>query len=253
MNTNKSDLQNAEQDGSQKCRLIVIGAQVAEMLRDHDLFGDQFEVVGQFADLEQWSNAPEADQSSDLLIVESPSLFPETIELINSRARATGALRAIVIYHFSQEATEEMMAKHASGITGMRAPVSPGDLKLACEADLAMVAIRNSPTDEIIESADVTDPAPDSEDHEIPDRRFTDDQLTKISQISTTIDCECPHHMTSLLASLNAFEKYSRECESKSEKDVVLHAYLHRRTAHARSIMEDALLTLAEAEGFDLP
>lgn len=252
MNETDSDLQNSEQGNSPKCRLIVVGSQVAALLRDHELFVGQFEVIGQFVDLDEWANLQGADQPADLVIVDCPSLFPDTIELINSRAKSAGALRAIVVYHFSQEATEEMMAEHKSGITAMRAPVSPLDLKLACEADLAMVAIRNASADEMIEPVDGVDPTLDPEIQQIPARRYSEAQLSKLARVSTAIDCECPHHMASLLAALNAFEQYSRECESKNKRDAMLHAFLHRRTAHARSMMEDALSVFAEAEGVDL-
>jgi hypothetical protein len=51
---------------------------------------------------------------------------------------------------------------------------------------------------------------------------------------------------------LNAFELYCRECASRDEKDAMLHSFLHRKTANARQMMEDALSNLADAEGFDL-
>ena len=80
----------------------------------------------------------------------------------------------------------------------------------------------------------------------------TDEVLARISEISVAINCECPQHLATLLTSLNAFEKYSADCENRNEEDALLHSYLHRSTAQARSMMEEALSVLAEAEGMDL-
>ena len=41
-------------------------------------------------------------------------------------------------------------------------------------------------------------------------------------------------------------------CENRNESDAILHADLHRSTAKARAVMEEALVILAEAEGFDI-
>ena len=144
----------------------------------------------------------------------------------------------------------------AGKVTALRAPVSARDLKEACEADLALAAIRNSSLG--IGDAPVFDPAaaqaaiipePEPGEEVIPARQYTDSQLSKYSQISTAINCECPHHLAALLSALNAFELYSRDCENRNAEDAALHAYLHRRTARARAIMEDALAVLAEVEG----
>ena len=52
-----------------------------------------------------------------------------------------------------------------------------------------------------------------------------------------------------LLQSLSAFETYSQECEDRNPEDALLHAFLHRTTAHVRRIMEEALRHLVRVEG----
>ena len=89
-------------------------------------------------------------------------------------------------------------------------------------------------------------------DEKIPPRRFTDKQLARASEVSTTIECECPQHLGSLLTSLTAFEKYSSECESRSAADEALHRFLHQTTAQARAMMEHALQEVVEAEEITL-
>ena len=241
----------SEENVSDNFRVIVIGPQVTELLHADSGLGERAEVILKCADLNEWLSLPADKFSADLIIVQCATVFPDTIDSIKARTEAAGASRAIVIYHYTQEQTAVMMESHASKITAMRSPISAGDLKSVCEADLAMAEIRNLslnelPDDEVAQS--VIEPL----ESEIPDRQFSDELLARVSEISTSIECECPHHLASLLLALNAFELYCRECANRDEKDAMLHSFLHRKTANARQMMEDALSTLADAEGFDL-
>ena len=73
--------------------------------------------------------------------------------------------------------------------------------------------------------------------------------MAELSQVSNTIKCECPQHITELLRDLVAFEIYSAECENESKQDAALHSYLHATTAQARSMLEEALIHLMRVEG----
>ena len=233
------------------CRLIVVGHQIAELLTAPGGFGRQADVVRSETDFDSWGASP-GNERADLILIECPTLFPEQINLIKERLSSARATRAIVLYHFTQETTLKQVEQGASNITIMVAPVTPIDLKIACEADLALAAIRGRSPEDPVHSEPKDARAPEEERDEIPERQFTDLQLSKISNISSSVQCECPHHLVSLLTSLNAFERYSLECENRNENDATLHAFLHRRTAQARSMMEDALSILAEAEGLDI-
>ena len=251
MAKNKTGSVKSKENVVDNFRVIVIGPQITELLQSDSGLGERAEIVLKCADLNEWTGLPANKCKADLVIIQCATVFPDTIELIKSRTEETGASRAIVVYHFTQEKTALIMESHSSKITAMRSPISAADLKSVCEADLAMAEIRNLslnelPDDEVVES--VVEPAAS----EIPDRQFSDELLARVSEISTSIECECPHHLASLILALNAFELYCRQCASRDEKDVMLHSFLHRKTANARLIMENALSTLAEAEGFDL-
>ena len=251
MDTTSSDSATPDVSGGEKCRLVIVGATAKALVSGPDGFGNYAEIVRAYNDLEDWrTNA--VPTSADLLVVHCPALFPDTLEWVHQRIEVTGATRAIVLYDFAQEGTVQSIEEPGSHITALRAPVSPGELKEACEADLALATMRQQWTDDHLATETSTAPAVVPEPGEIPPRQFSDDQLARLSQISTAVDCECPHHLSSLLVSLNAFEEYSRKCENRNDEDAVLHAYLHGSTARARVIMEDALSVLSEAEGFDL-
>jgi hypothetical protein len=222
---------------------------MAKRLRDAGFEGA--EVVAECANLEEWALLPN-DKEADLVVAECPTLFEDKVDLIVEKTQAAGALRAIVVYHFCQDSVRERLEGCSANISALRAPISAEELKSACEADMALASIRSNPLPDVAELMDIESIPASLVSEEIPPRQFSDEALSDISQISTAIGCECPHHMSSLLMALNAFELYSKECENKTAADAMLHAFLHRRTAHARSILEDALTVLAEAEGIEV-
>lgn len=91
------------------------------------------------------------------------------------------------------------------------------------------------------------------ESTEIPARLFTERQLAALAEIQPTLDCECPRHLSSLVASMAAFEDYSGQCIVNSPDDEALHQHLHRETAKARHIMERALIRLCQEDGIQIP
>lgn len=86
-----------------------------------------------------------------------------------------------------------------------------------------------------------------------PERVFTDRQLALIASSNPNIKCECPHHISALVASLASFENYCRRCEIESPKDADVHARLGKEIGQARSIVESALLYLCEKDNLVVP
>ncbi len=251
MENNKQESTEQTANGAAGVRVITVGPQVVELLKSDSGFGERADIILQCADLNEWVALPADEHCADLVIVQCATVFPDTIDLITSRTAAAGAARAIVVYHFTQKKTTAMMEDHSNKLTALRAPVTAADLKSVCEADLAMAEIRNMSLNELAEK-EIVEPLSEHIEEEIAGRQFSDALLAKVSRISTSIECECPQHLSSLLLALNAFELYCLQCANRDEKDAMLHALLHRKTASARLIMENALSTLVEAEGFEL-
>ncbi len=86
-----------------------------------------------------------------------------------------------------------------------------------------------------------------------PKRMFSDRQLTLIASRNPNIKCECPHHISALVASLASFENYCRRCEIESPTDAEIHAHLGYEIGKARSIVENALLYLCERDNLEIP
>ena len=87
---------------------------------------------------------------------------------------------------------------------------------------------------------------------DVTPKRYTLEQLGRLQEVSTTIDCECPNHLAILLTNLTTFEDYSARCQSRGATDAEVHAMLYRETQRARVIMEAALAQLLAHENVAL-
>lgn len=221
------------------CKVLVAGSSAKSLFTSDSGQLEDFEVIGQYEDLDQAfaeKNLPKAD----LVIVSCPTVFPETISRIQRLSEAAESRRVILVYGFAQSITVNSLHRRP-GITAIRGPVNADELRLACLADIHL----SKPADE--EHVQV-----EPEGVDIPNRKFTDEQLAKVIKISSSIQCECPQHLASLLFSLTAFETYSAECENRSPEDAQLHAYLHESTAKSRVTIEEALERVIEVEGIKI-
>lgn len=84
-------------------------------------------------------------------------------------------------------------------------------------------------------------------------RLFSERQLAQIANSNPTIKCECPHHISALVASLVSFEKYCEHCEIEAPNDAEIHTHLGKEIARARGIVEEALLYLCTKDNIPIP
>jgi DNA-binding transcriptional MerR regulator len=176
----------------------------------------------------------------DLLVLEYPTVHEETAAQVTALLGVAGARRALVIYGFGRG--ESVRRLDTTRTTPLRAPVAAAELRRWCVAATASAPV----------AAAVAGPIPTLGEAP-PARRFDPETLARLAGASTTVRCECPHHLVQLVYDLSAFERYSAECESRSPEDSALHAYLHLTVARARALVEEALARLAAAEGLDAP
>jgi len=175
----------------------------------------------------------------DLVVIEAETLFPETVTRIRNLTHQVGTPQTLLSYRFATSKTVTALARVIEGVTLLKAPLTSQQLRRECLRKLS--SGRNKK------------PLPPSgETEQITEALYSKDQLSKLTELSTTIECECPRHLASLLQDLNAFEKYSLACENRNPADAQLHAYLYRTTALVRRRMEEALKHLLEAEGIHL-
>jgi hypothetical protein len=160
----------------------------------------------------------------------------------------TQAELVIALYSFLRRQDLEALSNVSRPLRG---PVTLARLR----SQMLSVIIRHMLDDK--SAADPADPAkkgasptsasaPSPQD--APPPRFSSSQLARLMEIPSAVDCECPNHLSELVASLNAFEGYAKRCQNKNPEDAKLHADLALFAAHARSVMERALERVIEHE-----
>ncbi len=216
-------------------RVLVVGAGLEGVVRSGAIPGQ--ELVGSFPDLSAVTasqNVPE----SDFVLIETETLFPETIATVRGLIQRANAPHSVLIYHFTTSRTATALARAIPGLNLLVAPVSEAQLRRECL--IRFQAGQNGATDIPVDHGP------------LPDKLYTQSQLARLSQMTTTVDCECPQHLAGLLKNLTAFEKYSGECEDRNPQDAVLHSFLHSTTAKARRSLEEALQYVLQTEGISL-
>ena len=184
-------------------------------------------------------------QSPDVLVVELPVVSVDMGKTLKRLKKSTGSGGVVCVYGFSRSRDSDKLRD--SGVFLVRAPVTIDE---AVEAILraAESAARPRPA-RLVSRKEQSSASISLDDGTIEPRRFSQQELSALARQSSAIDCECPQHLADLVGALSAFEIYSANCVSRSEADQALHRYLHRTTASARSLLEQALERVAREEG----
>lgn len=217
-------------------RVCIVGEALSIRARNAQNVPDAIDLVGVYNDLEHFI---EDENDCDTLIIEFPFLDQDTIRDLQDPGLRSHARSMVVVYAFAPSGIlRQLQRLH---VATERAPVTLDHLWqhafTPAQGSIDTAALAFDPN--VIAS----EPA--------PRRIFSSSELAALSDITTTLKCECPHHMSTIIETLVAFEGYSTRCENQSDKDAALHAYLHVMTAKARWLMEVALEKLAEVEGLD--
>ena len=220
-------------------RMVVIGESLSTIMKSAENSLQDIDLVACYANINVLLAADKPDQA-DILVIEQPTLQAETSIQIVDWLDRVNASHALLVYRFANQQALDKLARSKSST--LKAPASPQTIREHC---LGLVTRQSTPDSHgDSEKSDFSEPA--------PARRYDDQALARIASISPVIKCECPHHLAELITSLNAFEKYSSECESRNSKDAELHAYLSRTASHARHMIENALDMVIEIENIEI-
>ncbi len=219
---------------AQPWRLAVVGTALAKRLQRASVrlaLGRSMEVSGVYATVRQAAAALRHSPFDALLVHDAR---PDA----RVRPQSLREMPLAVLYRFAAEPLCEQLA--ADNVALLREP--QGDTALG--QWLRSVA-SNTP----ITVHAATMPS----DEAVRPRRWDDAQLTDFAGLSSTIACECPHHVAELLMQLSHFEAYSAECADSSHADAQLHGFLRGVASTSRALFEDALERVAVHEGLLLP
>ena len=223
----------------QPCRVLLLGEEFPLRVLDgmSDFAG--IELVGHTNDYQDWQlNNP--DSLIHVVIIESPTINKKTRDFVASLLKNSGIWHVVVLYGFGSQV--EINQLQGPQVSAIRSSIDVYELARLC-LDRSGGDSKN-----IFASKSSTVFLEDS----IPTRRYSSKQLDSLSRISTSIQCECPKHLSDLIKSLVAFEIYSAECESRNDDDQELHTYLHATTAQSRAVLEDALAHIIKYENLHI-
>jgi len=228
---------NLPELGSGRHDVCIVGKAIAVRANNTEGLPEGLELAGTYTDLGAFL---EDETECDTLVIEYPFLDRNTVRELQNPALHTRCQQLIVIYAFSPANILRQLRRLQ--IFTERAPVSIDHVWQLCVNNMP-AKIDWTPS-EFQPDTVSTEP--------VPKRIFTSQQLASLSQITSTLKCECPNHMSSIIETMVAFEEYSTQCENETKQDAALHAYLHTMTAKARWLMEVALEKLAEVEEIDV-
>lgn len=208
-------------------RMALLHPELAVRLKEA---GSPWELVWQGSSVDELDACLE--QECDLLIASLDALGECPGETLDRVLDAVGAPDAFVLYHYGTSSVLDTL--NQLGARLLQEPVSLEQLEERVAQHLSLRSVRGEPATD--------NPAP----------RYDSSELARLREIQTTIDCECPRNLATLLTSVLAFEEYSARCRHKSPSDAQLHDALYRRTGLARIELEDMLQRVLLHEGIRL-
>ncbi len=232
----KSGCLPAKVDHLEVLRVGVLGDTLVHLIKE-EYKGNDLE----FVCMKEFSSEFEKALKStpvDILILEYPSIQSDTTTEIRKLARLANAKHTFINYGFSS--SNLLSEFNPSSFTFIHGFVSLKSLL----SGIRKTVPRGKQTQKGYFDDHINQP--------VPSRIFTNKGLVDAAHVSTTIKCECPKHLSSLIHQLIQFEIYSAECKVRNKEDAALHASLKIMTGHARALMETGLKNVLEEEGISI-
>lgn len=173
-------------------------------------------------------------ENIDLLYIEKASLTADETQKLAAFIKKVNAPYTLLMYRYSRQ--QDIAYLKTLGVKTLKAPFDKNGLKDLIESLLE--APQGEPMLTPMKQA--------------PARTFSDYALNKAAAMTSSIECECPQHLSELIKSMVDFEAYSADCENKDKASADLHHHIYVRTAQARAILEDLLQSVLDQEGIDL-
>ena len=218
------------------CRVLVVGSALASVLKLAWKARSDVRVQASVPTLADTETA--SPPSVDAVIVDAPVLRNDLLAALRLLRTSTGAPVIIVVYGFGNR--QILSRLDNANVIALSAPADPAQLARICQLGLAI-----DPTPPVAFSQMLM--------HSAAARRYGDAFLHQLSHMPSQVQCECPNHLADLLNKLNAFERYSLECESMNAKDAAMHAMMYSASGHCRELLEEVLRRLLVHEGIPEP
>jgi DNA-binding transcriptional MerR regulator len=183
---------------------------------------------------------------ADVLVMQLACMGPDPVSYVEACLEVSGARIVVVVYDFARA---DVLARLAD--RGVRLLKSPVRVSILRRTILDFIDVRRATAvQDALRAIEAN--APTDLEQTAPRRRFSDADLARLQEITSSVDCECPSNLSAIIKSLVAFERYSHHCKRDNPRDAELHTALERGTAHARDVMERLLQRVCEHDGIDI-
>ncbi len=213
-------------------RLCALGSALSERLRANTAGLADLDVVVSESNYADCLGALRS-QPTDVLVIDFEALKGEHSDHFRALSDAAGARLGIVLYEFARRSDLAQLAD--AGAKLLRGPLSVAALRRAI---FDLLVIRETRRGGAELGVPIEIPV---EEGAAPPRIYTDRQIARLSEIASSVECECPNHLSTLIANLVHFERYSETCKNENPEDAALHARLALGSGRARALIEQLL------------
>ncbi len=222
------------------CRVLVVGSALASVLKTAWKVRSDVRVQASMPTLADLDTGTEPGSLPlvDAVIVDAPVLRNDLLAALRQLRTATQAPVLIVVYGFGGR--QNLSRLDNANVIALAAPADPAQIARICQLGLAINPAPPAAFSQMLM-------------HSAAARRYDEAFLQQLSQMPSKVQCECPNHLADLLTKLNAFERYSLECESTNIKDAAMHAMMYSASGHCREFLEEVLRRLMAHEGIPEP
>jgi len=215
-----------------KPRAIFIGEGLCDWLDEHQgCLANVDAHLARFSLADTEQEMFEAIEQIDCLVVQCVTLASAQLGKIQNLLEKLRPGKVIVCYQFCNE--RWLKEIETSDIRAVEFPPDPAYLAFEINNCAAEAAVRQGESNlgELIESKP---------------RQYSEQELSAARKLKSTLDCECPKHITDLIRALANFEEYSASCSVENWHDASIHACIYAYTGQARWLMERALSAVLE-------
>lgn len=170
----------------------------------------------------------------DTLVVECPNLASTNVNRLQAVAEHFKARKVIISYQFGNDRWLAELESRGHATTSF--PPDPAYLAFEITRSVAEKAVSAGEGN----LGDLVSAKP---------REFSDTELSAARQLKSTLECECPRHISDLITALVNFEAYSSSCSVDNWHDAAVHSCIYAYTGQARHLMEKALQAVLEERG----
>ena len=212
-------------------KALFIGSVFQSVIDDPLATSSDFRLLGCHGSFSDYLNEGKKEQP-DVLVFYYPTLHEDLLKNLHEALEASGAIGAVVVFNIASRSTIAYFEDN--GVLCLKFPASISDIRRACASVADLPAFSS-----------VGDPLK-------IERQFTDEQLAYLAVAKNNIACECLNHLAEIVTRISAFEAYSAECSNRNPADVKIHRLLQKSSQTARSIMEECLNYVIEADSIKL-